>query len=162
MTRSITMSRDFDAPPALVFEAWTHPEMLGWFFNPGHAVAEAPSVDLRVGGQWRQLMVIDARTSYVTGGVYREIVPGKRLVFAMGATDGWPALDLDALDRSPQVTIDFTDLGGRTRMETRLDLPEGYVDTRFRATIEHMRAGWSQTIDRLVAQMAGRRQAPAA
>ena len=50
-------------------------------------------------------MVIDRSTVYFTGGVYREIVPDEKLVFAWGATDGWPKLDPDRLDDSPQVTV---------------------------------------------------------
>ena len=44
-------------------------------------------------------------TTYFTGGVYREIVPDEKLVFAWGATDGWPQLDLERLDDSPLVTV---------------------------------------------------------
>ena len=50
-------------------------------------------------------MVIDESTAYTTGGVYREIVPGEKLVFSWGATDGWPELDPERLDESPLVTV---------------------------------------------------------
>jgi hypothetical protein len=59
---------------------------------------EPIELDLRVGGVWRQHMMIDESTAYVTGGIYREIVPDEKLVFAWGATDGWPRLDPDQLD----------------------------------------------------------------
>ena len=36
---------------------------------------------MRVGGAWRQQMIIDESTAYVTSGVYREIVPDEKLVF---------------------------------------------------------------------------------
>ena len=157
-----SLSREFDAPPMAVFEAWTKPELLGWYFNPDNPVTVPLSVDLRVGGQWRQQMVIDAHTNYITGGVYREIVPGRRLVFSMGAVGGWPALSLDALDEAPLVTVEFSDIGGRTRMDLRLELPPGYVDERFGATLDQMRAGWGMTIDRLVADLRSKRAAPAA
>jgi uncharacterized protein YndB with AHSA1/START domain len=58
-------------------------------------------------------MVIDESTAYVTGGVYREIVHEEKLVFAWGATDGWPKLDPDRLDESPLVTVAFTRVDGR-------------------------------------------------
>ena len=70
--RSFTITRLLDAPPALVFRAWTDPDHLGWFFS-GHGEPEAPQVDLRVGGAWRQTMIIGDDDRYVTGGVYREI-----------------------------------------------------------------------------------------
>ena len=63
--------------------------------------SEPIELDLSVGGAWRQFMLIDEDTAYFTGGVYLEIVPDEKLVFAWGATDGWPKLDPDNLDRSP-------------------------------------------------------------
>ncbi len=89
-------------------------------------------------------------------------MPGRKLVFSMGAVGGWPALSLDALDKAPLVTLEFSDLGGRTRMDLRLDLPPGYVDSRFGATLDQMRAGWGMTIDRLVEQLRDSQTAPAA
>ena len=71
--RSFTIVRTIDATPEQVFSAWTEPAKLGWFFAEPEAENEAPEVDLRVGGAWRQLMVIDEDDSYVTGGIYRDI-----------------------------------------------------------------------------------------
>ncbi len=106
MKHSFTLNWVLDAPPAEVFRAWTDPEHLGWFYNSDNPIPTEPiELDLRVGGAWRQLMVINRSTTYVTGGVYREIVPDEKLVLAWGATGGWPELDPDRLDDSPQVTV---------------------------------------------------------
>ena len=149
--RSFTITRRLDAPPALVFQAWTDPEYLGWFFS-GHGDPEAPQVDLRVGGAWRQTMIIGDDDRYVTGGVYREIVPGERLVFAWGAEGGWPELDDDA----PVVTVALVEIHGQTEMTVTVSLPETLsqeqVDEQLATGME---AGWNQTVDRLVAQLAG-------
>jgi uncharacterized protein YndB with AHSA1/START domain len=73
-----TRTWTFAAPPAKVFRAWTDPDRLGWFYNDAQPIPDEPiEVDLRVGGVWRQLMVISEKTSYFTGGVYREIVPAR-------------------------------------------------------------------------------------
>jgi len=151
INRSFTLVRYVDAPPAEVFRAWTDPEQLDWFFNTDQQRPATTEVDLRVGGQWRQLMVIDEQTRYVTGGIYREIEPGTRLVFVWGAVDGWPALDPDRLDEAPITTIDFDQAGDGTVMTFRLDLPEN-PDARLLGAA--VRTGWSQTIGRLVAQFA--------
>ena len=148
-----TIIRHFAAPPDLVFEAWTDADYLGWFFNPGNPTSEPVTVDLRVGGHWRQMMVIDAEKRYFTGGVYREIVPGKRLVFNWGAVGGWPELRLEALEEAPLVVIEFIAEGAGTRMAFRLDLPQGYEDMGFGATLAEMQAGWSGTIDRQPGQV---------
>ena len=152
LDRGFTIRRLFDAPPDVVFEAWTDPRYLHWFFNPAMVVDTPISVDLRVGGAWRQLMVIDAATSYFTGGVYREIVPGRKLVFTWGAVGGWPALDLDNLDGAPLVTIEFSAVGEQTMMLFRLQLPDHLNDEQTREWMASgMLDGWRQTIDRLVA-----------
>ena len=62
---SFTLNWVLDAPPAEVFRAWTDPEHLGWFYNPDNPIpAEPIELDLRVGGAWRQLMVINRSTIY--------------------------------------------------------------------------------------------------
>lgn len=87
--RSFTLTRILDAPPAHVFRAWTDPARLGWFADPRQPMPDDPiEVDLKVGGTWRQRMVAPDATVYTTGGIYREIVPDERLVFAWGAVDG--------------------------------------------------------------------------
>ena len=89
--RDFTLTWTLDATPADVFRAWTNPEHLQWFYNDRNPIPGTPiGLDLRVGGVWRQEMVIDASKTYITGGVYREIVPDEKLVFAWGATGGWP------------------------------------------------------------------------
>ena len=87
-----TRTWTFAAPPAEVFRAWTDPERLGWFYNDAQPIPKEPiEVDLRVGGAWRQLMVISEETAYYTGGVYREIVPDEKLVFSWGPWTAGPS-----------------------------------------------------------------------
>ena len=148
--RSFTITRSLDAPPALVFEAWTDPRHLGWFFS-GHGEPDAPRVDLRVDGAWRQTMIIGDDDQYVTGGIYREIVPGERLVFTWGADGGWPELDDDA----PVVTVALAETDGKTEMAVTVALPETLTEERVSEQLATgMEAGWNQTIDRLVGQLA--------
>ena len=155
LNRGFTLTRQFDAPPDMVFDAWTRPEHLGWFFNPGHA-AEPASVDLRVGGAWRQLMIENAEKSYVTGGVYREIARFDKLVFSWGAVGGWPALDLEQLDASLLVTLTFKSVGAeRTEMELRVQLADHLTEARTEEWMTcGMVEGWGMTVDRLVDQLA--------
>ena len=153
--RGFSMRRVFAAPPDMVFQAWTDPAQLGWFFNPGMPVTAPTVVDLRVGGQWRQQMVETADRQYFTGGVYREIVPGQKLVFSFGAVDGWPPIDLDNLDEGPLVTLRFKPVGAGTEMELQVQLPDHLSEEKTREWMQSgMMDGWSATIDRLVAVFA--------
>ena len=153
--RGFTITRVLDAPRDLVFQAWTDPRHLHWFFNEQTPAGEPIEVDLRVGGAWRQRMLIDERTDYVTGGVYREIVPGERLVFTWGAVGGWPDLEGSQADDAPVATVQLNDVGGRTEMVFTVVLPEHLDAERVREWLATgMREGWSGTLDRLVVHVA--------
>jgi uncharacterized protein YndB with AHSA1/START domain len=152
--RGYRLTRMFEAPVDMVFAAWTEPQYLTWFFNPGMPVEGPATVDLRVGGQWRQHMAVNEEEQYYTGGVYREIVPGKRLQFYWGAVGGWPEIDLDNLGNGPVVTLDFTPRGERTEMMFHLQLPDHLSDeTEAEWMASGMDVGWGMTIDRLVEQL---------
>ena len=98
-------------------------------------------------------MVINATTQYVTGGIFREIVPQRRLVFAWGASGGWP--DTDAGD-GPQVTVDLTPLGTQTRLVLTLALPDELSEAEVQGWLDKgIEPGMSMTIDRLVDKFAG-------
>ncbi|MDQ2977630.1 MAG: SRPBCC family protein [Acidobacteriota bacterium] len=110
--REIAMTRVFDAPRRLVFDAWTKPELLkrwlgvrgGWSF----AVCE---VDLRVGGAYRFVWRGPNGKEMGMGGVYREIVPPERLVATEKFDDPW--YEGEALD-----TTVFVERGGKTTVTT--------------------------------------------
>jgi uncharacterized protein YndB with AHSA1/START domain len=110
--REIAMTRVFDAPRSLVFDAWTKPELLkrwlgvrgGWAF----AVCE---VDLRVGGRYRFVWRGPGGTEMGMGGVYREIVRPERLVATEKFDEPWYAGE--ALD-----TTVFVEQGGKTTATT--------------------------------------------
>jgi uncharacterized protein YndB with AHSA1/START domain len=154
-SRGFTLTRLLDASPATVFRAWTDPGQLGWFFNPNTVPDGPATVDLRVGGQWRQHMKIDATHQYITGGVYRDIVPGEKLVFSFGAVGGWPDIDLDRLDDGPLVTVALRPVGARTELRLTLHLPDQLSDEKCRELLAlGMEDGWGQTVDRLVAAFA--------
>ncbi|MDP9101470.1 MAG: SRPBCC family protein [Actinomycetota bacterium] len=78
--RQILITRDFDAPPALVFRGWTTPELVKRWWSGERGETTVADIDLRVGGRWR---FVTATLTFEVGfhGEYREIVPDERLVF---------------------------------------------------------------------------------
>ena len=154
--RRLVLTRVLSAPRDVVYRAWTEPESLAWFLNPSEPVPEEPiTVDLRVGGQWRLHMDVSEELKYFTGGVYREIVPGEKLVFAWGAVDGWPEIDPEHPENDILVTVTLGDLGDQTEMRFEVELPATLSADEVRGWFEMgIHDGWSMTIDRLVTKFA--------
>lgn len=108
----IAMTRVFDAPRNLVFDAWTKPELLrqwlgvfgGWTF----AVCE---VDLKVGGAYRYVWCGKDGKEMGMGGVFREIVKPERIVATEKFDESW--YEGDATD-----TTIFVEKGGKTTVTT--------------------------------------------
>ena len=155
--QEFAMQRVFDAPPDVVFDAWTKPEYLDWFFNPDNATDAPVTVDLRVGGQWRQEMVISPTHRYFTGGLYTEIVPVELLTFHWGAVGGWPELDLDHPENCPLVTLEFRPRGEQTVLNLLVQFDNRMTEDKVEWWMNcGMQAGWDMTIDRLIARFDGR------
>ena len=147
--RGFTLTRTYPVPPETVFAAWTDPKQLGWFFNADMPVEQEPEVDLRVGGAWRQQMVERPGKSYVTGGIYREIEPPRRLVFNFGAVGGWPDLTAGLHD-ALLVTLLFNPVPGGTEMVCHLEVPAHVSDAKAKEWFDlGIEGGWTQTVDRL-------------
>jgi len=108
----IAMTRVFDAPRSMVFDAWTKPELIrrwlgvfgGWSFK----VCE---VDLKVGGAYRYVWRGSNGQEMGMGGVYREIVKPERIVCTEKFDERWYAGD--ATD-----TTTFEERDGKTTVTT--------------------------------------------
>jgi uncharacterized protein YndB with AHSA1/START domain len=88
--REIVITRAFDAPRQLVFDAYTKPELVRrWLLGPSGWTMPVCEIDLRVGGKFRYLWRKDAGTEMGMGGVYREIAPPERLVCTELFDDDW-------------------------------------------------------------------------
>ena len=79
--REIVMTRVFNAPRKLVFDAWTRPELVKrWLLGPPGWTMPVCEIDLRVGGKYRFEWLGQDGTVMGMGGVYREIVIPERIV----------------------------------------------------------------------------------
>src|SRR5487761_182445 len=78
--REIVLTRVFDAPRNLVFDAYTKPELLKRWFGPRGWSLAVCEVDLKVGGAWRFVVRGPNGADMGMGSIYREIVPSERLV----------------------------------------------------------------------------------
>jgi uncharacterized protein YndB with AHSA1/START domain len=89
--REIAMTRSFDAPRSLVFEAYTRPELVKrWLLGPDGWSMPLCEIDLRVGGRYRYVWRRDKDgTEMGMGGVYREVVAPERVVATEKFDEAW-------------------------------------------------------------------------
>src|SRR6266508_1205650 len=89
--REIMMTRFFDAPRRLVFDAFTKPDLVKqWLLGPDGWSMPVCEIDLRVGGKYRYVWRRDKDgTEMGMGGVYREIVAPERIVNTERFDQAW-------------------------------------------------------------------------
>src|ERR671912_444073 len=105
----ILITREFDAPKHLVYRAWTTPELVRRWWTAKRGEMTVCEIDLRVGGEWRYVMVARGDMEVAFHGEYREIVPNERLV-STEVFEGFP--DAESLN-----TLTLTEANGRTKLE---------------------------------------------
>jgi len=107
--REIRIVREFDAPAALVFRAWTTPELVARWWHADKGSVTSIDIDLRVGGKWRYVMVATGGFEVAFHGEYREIEPNARLV-TTEVYEGAP-------DDEAVTTTTFEDVDGGSRVQ---------------------------------------------
>jgi uncharacterized protein YndB with AHSA1/START domain len=129
---TIRFVRSFDAPAALLFEAWTRPEHLRCWWDAAGGPLAVCEIDLRLGGTFR--FVSPGHPDMPFTGVYLEIAPPHRLVF-------------EALNSTGRVQ--FASTGDKTRMTLEIVCRSAEQLEEFLQM--GVAAGTSQTLDNLVA-----------
>ncbi|HEY3631042.1 MAG TPA: SRPBCC domain-containing protein [Jatrophihabitantaceae bacterium] len=151
---AVVIERDFDAPAELIWAMWTEPEHFAAWYGPDGASVPVATMDVRVGGTrlvGMQVHTPDGPRRIWFTGEYREVVQNQRLVFteslcdengtvlspaALGMPEGHPT--------TTEVTVDLTDLGGRTKMVlTHAGVPADSPGA----------AGWVMALDKLATRV---------
>jgi len=135
----IVITREFNAPPQLVFEAFTKAEHVTRWWGCRELQLHTCEMDLRPGGAYRYVLHGPDGQEWGFHGVYLEISPPSRLVYTFVFE---PYAEHDSV-----VTMTLEDLGGRTR----------YTEVILHKTVEgrdgHVQSGMEQgamlTLDRL-------------
>jgi uncharacterized protein YndB with AHSA1/START domain len=141
--REIVLTRVFDAPRSLVFDAFSRPELLKRWFGPRGWSLVVCDVDFRVGGGFRFVLRGPDGTEMGMRGVYREIVPPERSVH-MESFDDYPG--------ESQVTAVLTEQGGKTTLTATVLYPSPEVrDIVLKTGMEH---GAAESYDKLAELLA--------
>jgi uncharacterized protein YndB with AHSA1/START domain/ketosteroid isomerase-like protein len=145
--REIIITRTFDAPRALVFGMFTDAKHLAAWWGPHGWTNPRAEADPRPGGKILIDMQAPDGTVHPMGGAFDEIVPHERIVFTtfVDMPDGTRVIEC-------RNTVTFADAGRRTKV-TLQAAAQGFTD--FSANmLSGMEAGWSQSLDKLVAHAA--------
>jgi uncharacterized protein YndB with AHSA1/START domain len=138
--RELIITRVFDAPRALVFEAWTKPEhMVNWFCPNGFTLPVC-EMDFRTGGSYRLCMRASDGDEHYAQGVYREVVPVERIVWT-SAFEDMPGSEI-------LTNVTFADHEGKTKITVHQTF--SFESDRTRGA----REGWTQTLEHLATYVA--------
>src|SRR3989454_12133345 len=141
--REIVLTRVFDAPRSLVFDAFTKPELLKRWFGPRGWSLVVCEVDLKVGGTFRFVLRGPDGADMGMRGVYRELVPPERSVHTE-SFDDYPGESL--------VTAVLVEQGGKTTLTATLLYPSQEVrDAVLKSGMEH---GAAESYDKLAELLA--------
>jgi len=110
----ILITREFDAPKHLVWEAFTTPELVKRWWNAKRGEMTVAEIDLQVGGKWRYMMVTPDGFEVGFHGEYREVVTGERIV-STETYEGVPD-DVSEEDATTINTASFEESDGRTTL----------------------------------------------
>lgn len=138
----IVLTRVFDAPRSLVFDAFSKPELLKRWFGPHGWSLVACEVDFRVGGGFRFIMRDTDGKEMGMRGTYKEIAPPERSVH------------IESFDEFPgeaQVTAVFVEKDGKTTLTATVLYPSKEVrDAVIQSGMEH---GAAESYDKLAAML---------
>ncbi len=138
--RDILITREFEAPIALVFDVLTKPAHVSkWFFD--RELKEC-SIDLRVGGNYHFVGVMDDGTEMSFRGTYLEVEPPTRTVQTW-LFEGWP--DADAVE-----SVDLHEAHGVTKMTSKLTFSDkAGRDRMIKSGFEGIQESYDRTEDLL-------------
>jgi uncharacterized protein YndB with AHSA1/START domain len=137
--RQIVVTRSFDAPRALVFDAWTRAEHVAHWWDPSGMPLAICEIDLRPNGAFRWInRTPDGGEGYSFSGTYREILPPEKLVFSDPSGQG-------------RSTLVFTERGKQTKLTITIEC----ATSKDRDALLQMRvdAGTAQTLENLAAYL---------
>src|SRR5262245_24625463 len=151
------ITRAFDAPRELVWQAWTEPKHMAAWFGPETFTIPVCEMNVRPGGAWRLVMRGPDGSAYPLSGIYREIVKPERIVTSVDVSehpDGWFDMIEPGRDRSkgrPRYelgwTVTFEIAAGGTKLSIHNQFPSRALRDAFVKV--GMGEGWGGSLDKL-------------
>jgi len=156
----IVISRIFKAPRGKVWQAWTNPEMVKKWWGPKGFWAPSVKIDFKVGGKYIYAMHGPSGSEFdldmYSSGVYKEIVPLKKLVVTDYFSDkkgnlvDLVIMGMDAdMPAEMEVIVTFADeRGNKTKLTITYPKPKSEI--QFEAMKKSgMEDGWNSSLDKM-------------
>jgi uncharacterized protein YndB with AHSA1/START domain len=143
--REFIVTRTFNAPARLVWEAWTVPEYMQRWYGNDCSTLEVCEMDVRVGGAWRRVLRMDDGQRIGFHGVYQELEPPRHIVFTE-VFEPFP-------DFPSTVTVTLSERDGKTSV--KVVQRHATVQARDQHIGSGMERGMRETLDRLDAFVSG-------
>ncbi|HEV2034449.1 MAG TPA: SRPBCC family protein [Candidatus Dormibacteraeota bacterium] len=140
--QEIKMTRVFNAPRELVFEAYTKPEHVRNWWGPRSSTSVVFEAEVRPGGKWRYVILDRDGHEVPFTGVYQEVTPPERLVY----TETYDVEPFNLGDPALN-TATFTEEAGRTLVSVTTVYPSKEVRDYVLTT--GMEGGAAESYDRL-------------
>lgn len=156
--RQILMTRTFNAPRRLVWDAMTKPELVRrWMFTPPGWTWAQCEMDVRVGGKFRWVWNgPDGQMGLTITGEHKEVIPPQKLVhtehmeMGPGAGACGPSCD-EAEPWELLATLELSEHAGRTQLRMTLDFPSTQArDTALASGMEHGVSSGYDTLDQML------------
>lgn len=156
--KELNITRTFGAPRALVWRAWTDPELFKRWWGPSIFTCPFARMDVRVGGKYLWCMRSPQGQDFWTSGEFREVVAPERIVYTDNLADEngnpVPASYYGMSDDFPTqtvVTVTLIEQGPKTVMTL---VHAGMVHGT-EVELENANIGWNQSFDKMAAALAG-------
>jgi uncharacterized protein YndB with AHSA1/START domain len=151
--REIVITRAFNGPARIVFDAWTSPELVRrWWAPKSHRVSVVGcDADVRVGGSYRYVLRLDSGNEFAFSGRYTEVTPHSRLVYTQifEPTASGPTGDAELI-----ITVTFDEHDGKTHLVSHSLCPSKEVrDGIIASGMEHGMRETMDALDELVASL---------
>jgi uncharacterized protein YndB with AHSA1/START domain len=149
--REIVLSRVFDAPREIIWNAWTDPKQVVQWWGPRGFTTTIHEMDVRPGGTWRHTMHGPDGTNYPNNSVFIEVVRHERIVYSnAGGKEGGPGMNFTA-------TWTFESDGDQTRVTIRMVFDSAQARDMVIKEFGAIEGG-KQTLQRLGEYLAGPRR----
>ena len=136
--RTVTIERIYEAPVALVWKAWTHPEHIANWWGPKGMETKVIEHDFRVGGRWKYTMLMPDGNEFISEGKYSEIIELEKIV---------TSADFKPMTEGVELQVLLEGVGDKTKFTFKVI----HTTEEYRIQQEKMGIynGWGSVFDRL-------------